>query len=246
MKLKKFTITLVSIFFLLILSAPLALAQDYSWNINIGDEFIWKIDLVDQDALNTTFGGNWEEDLQDKFGPGAYNLNAQKKYKFINISSTPSYWDLDFDIWNWTNSNFGTLADISNYRISYQTFEGMIPFLGPWGKNAYFSPLDVDQYLEEYDANENRYNVNNSWVYNEADLTNYSIIYTFNRDTGVLSKAEIKNENEEVIYQFSIQSGVGGNVIPFSNIFAIITLFSLTTMAFLIRKKIKTEYSSNL
>ena len=118
-------------------------------------------------------------------------------------------------------------------------------------KNAYFSPLDVDQYLEEDDANENRYNINNTWVYIEADLTNYSIIYTFNRDTGILSKAEIKNENEEVIYQFSIQSGDEGNdipsnEIPFSNIFAIITLFSLTTVAFLIRKKIKTEYSSNL
>jgi len=230
----------------LILTAPFALAQDYTWNISIGEEFIWKVDLIDQDALNTTFGMNWEEDLESEFGIGAHNLNAQKKYKFINISQTSQYWYLDFDIWNWTTSNFAQIADISEYRISYQTFEGMIPFLGPWGKDAYFSPLDVDQYLEEYDANENRYNVNNTWVYTEADLTNYSIVYTFNTDTGVLSKAEIKNENEEVIYQFSIQSGGGGNEIPFSNIFVIITLVSLTAIAFFIRKKIKIEYRFNL
>ncbi|MGM0467304.1 MAG: hypothetical protein ACQERB_00700 [Promethearchaeati archaeon] len=245
MKLKKFTITLVSIFILLILTTPFALAQEYTWNISIGEEFIWKVDLIDQDALNTTFGMNWEEDLESEFGIGAYNLNATKKYKFININSTSKYWYLDFDIWHWTTSNFAEVSDISD-NIPYQTFEGTYPYLGPWGKNVYFSPLDVDQYLCEYDANENRYNVNNSWVYNEDDLTNYSIIYTFNRDTGVLSKAEIKNENEEVIYQFSIQSGGGDNKIPFSNIFVIITLFSLTTVAFFIRKKIKIQYSFNL
>jgi len=241
MKLKKFTITLVSIFFLLILSAPLALAQDYSWNINIGDEFIWKVDLIDQDALNTTFGVSWEEDLEDKFGLGAHNLNAQKKYKFINISQTSQYWYLDFDIWNWTNSNFAQAADISEYRIVYQHFEGIHFGVGSWNPDFWFSPLNVEEYLDVYLENDKGYNLNNTWVYTDSNLTNYSMIYTFNRDTGVLSKAEIKNENEEIIYQFSIQSGGGGNKIPFSNIFLIITLFTLTTIAFFIRKKTKTE-----
>jgi NADH:ubiquinone oxidoreductase subunit 6 (subunit J) len=114
----------------------------------------------------------------------------------------------------------------------------MIIFLGPWYSGAYFSALDVDDYLDEYSADENSYNLNNQWIYNETDLTEYLIIYTFNINSGVLSKAEIKDDSDTVLYRFSIQTNTNGQI-PFTNYFLIFTLSTIVLIGALITKKIK-------
>jgi hypothetical protein len=160
------------------------------------------------------------------------------KYKIINFTSDTNYWYLDFDVWNWTNSDFTLSADSLQQSIRYQTFEGMHIFSGPWNSRAYFSPLDVNEYLDEYDANENGYNFENSWFYNETDLSNYFIIYTFDRSSGVLSKVEIKDNYATIIYRFTLQTN-SNDQIPFTNIFLIVSLFTFANIVVIARKKMK-------
>lgn len=225
-------------------------AASYEIGVEEDDALIWILNSLDDSSMEDLFGKNWNDD----------NLweNAEKDTKMrIEITSIDTetqygydWFEIKADMWYWktvSNDKWGdedekiaiwSLEDPGEYEDLYGK-ENSVP-----GENAWIYPTPIGDYFDEVSWAD-KVNVNGMKLtvdYEADDIVlggvseeDCTFKATYN-DKGVVQNAQLLDKDDNVIAEFTLDSGIPGYEIPI--LLGITGLFTLG-LVFLISRKLR-------
>lgn len=175
-------------------------ALAYSLEIRLGDEFTWRVTIVDKDAWRL----NFNESFESKFGGVASQLGAQKKIVVYAMgeNTRERYITVYYKEWAWIRENdaFGEEPDwLKSERMSFD------PKKYEWSN--LFCPVPVAEYLNASFSSGGAFNVSGTTISRaEGKLVE---LKTYDAFSGALSMHQWK-VNDQVVYEHSSFKTVSG------------------------------------
>jgi len=168
-----------------------------SWevNVDVNDEYVWKVNKVNNTAMQTTFGNNWEDDFGFLLG---FNNDDKIKIKIKSIMDNSTHKIITYDIWDWVEdgADFDLHPNKSEsiaflLKLSESNESSLLPHLIP-----FFMPTPIIPYLL-------RSNLSNIYYY----LTYYNwapieLLFDSVNDSSIYGYAEYNLEG--ILHYFDI------------------------------------------
>ncbi len=133
---------------------------NYSLTLQVDDELEWAITAVNDTMMEIFLGANWEQEFGLFSNPQTFDkFNIQ----ITSIADNTTHWDIDYDVWNWTNVNndFSLISDGSDnivYRQDPYNYTEM-----------HYLPHLIPLFLPQPPANYLSYDFLNESFYEEID-----------------------------------------------------------------------------
>jgi len=180
----------------------------YSWCFEGGEELIWEVTLVDATGLESLYGTNWNNVNDDR-----YTVGAERKRVVDRITAFPDYcnWRVYCDTWKWTTSAFSSTPDNDNHVDTIY----MDPAYESWLTRHELFPMDVVDYFASSSAGSSETISNNKVTYEASEYdsrpgTNVNVkwVYTYDANSGVLSKFQEYDASNNIVWQYELTSEV--------------------------------------
>ena len=221
---------------ILVVAIPVSAKTNYNVGFQENQEVEYVVTLVDKSELKDIFG----KDFKDSFGDNAHQEGAKMKIRIDEIDEEVRnrWFTVTIDVWDWVDPDYAFDSEPTREEWDYSTYKTPSKYDNATVSDTgfFYVPTPVVSYLDDVDWDTNWKAKTNTIELKNRDKEKYINVWTYDENSGLLSKYEILNNRDKPVYRYEQQQLI---LIPNYELPILLAIFALSAIGIILYVKKK-------